>query len=253
MEILRPAWHAADYCLNAEGTPRKPILAALAHAVYRKACRSDLNSPGFCLIDLGPSASSLELRRAMRDLVNELRPIHTASTGRRLACLSAGRFDQQVTTKIHRDAAPDESLLLLGYEASPIESEVALADYSRCSYDRGLTPQQFLDRYNPMFVVGEKMLEPYTTCVRCFSNRRFQILAINNSLTRSDSGLWQGVLHTATVFNPNDAQQRVVNSIMLTSLPKGASDVVSDAELEVFATSQTVHRRGYDKTHLEET
>ena len=46
-----------------------------------------------------------------------------------------GRFDSQTTTKFHLDGAPDEAFLMLGYEASPVRSELAIADYSKAARD----------------------------------------------------------------------------------------------------------------------
>jgi hypothetical protein len=34
-----------------------------------------------------------------------------------------GRFDSQATTKFHLAGAPDEAFLMLGYEASRVQSE----------------------------------------------------------------------------------------------------------------------------------
>ena len=76
--------------------------------------------------------------------------------------MSAGRFDQQVTTRLHRDGGPDECFLMLGYEPSAIVAEIGIADYSKCAHDMGLSASEFLDHYNPMFAAGEDLLRPYT-------------------------------------------------------------------------------------------
>lgn len=39
------------------------------------------------------------------------------------------RFDQQVKTKPQRDGSPEESLLMLGYEPSLIETRPEMSDY----------------------------------------------------------------------------------------------------------------------------
>src|SRR5207253_562812 len=145
------------------GGPRLPT--DLAETVYSCACRTDFDSPGFCLIDLGAATSSLVLRKFMVELKIELQRIHKTATTRDLAWLSAGRFDQQTTTKFHRDGGPDECLLILGYEPSPVKAELAMADYSRCAFDLGLTPTRFLEQHNPMYRRGEELLRPYITKV----------------------------------------------------------------------------------------
>lgn len=221
-------------------------------AAYERAARHDFDSSGFCLIQLAAHATSLELRAAMWKLRHEFSRIHHERTGRHIVVASAGRFDQQETTKPHRDGAPDESLLVLGYEASAVESEVALLDYSACAHDMDLTPAAFLDRHNPMFARGADLLKPWTTPVESFSNRRPQILVINNSMAAyaPDESRWQGVLHTATIPHPDESQRRVINSMMLVSEDHSDTDAVTAADLQEFLTTTRVLRRGYARPEL---
>jgi hypothetical protein len=245
-------WSPPDYCIAAAAGDA----SGLAREVYDRVCRTDFLRPGFCLIDLGAGASSESLRRLMVALKRGLQAVHLGRTGRDLVYLSAGRFDQQVSTKLHRDGGPDESLLILGYEPSEVRSELALADYSRCAFEMGLAPAELLEIHNPMFAPGERLLMPYTTPVACFSNRRYQIVAINNSVapfSGADGG-WQGVLHTATVNSPSDpaSARRVVNSTMVASVSQGAPEVVTAAQQDEFMVTRAVRRRGYDKPRLED-
>jgi hypothetical protein len=132
--------------------------------------------------------------------------------------LSMSRFDQQASTKAHRDGGPAESVLLLGYEPTPISSRLAIADYSRCAFERGLTPTEFLERHNPMFPAGEDLLAEYTTEIREFDSKQSQVLLINNSAAEfnPEERAWQGVLHQATIPEPRNDVPRIVNSIQLT-------------------------------------
>jgi len=241
-------WAPGDYCLAALSSVDSHF-SELAADVYARACRFDFDAPGFCLIDLGPEATSESLRRVMIELKQELQTVHGANCARNLVWLSAGRFDQQVTTKFHRDGGPPECLLILGYEPTSIRAEFSLADYSRCAFDLGLTPAQFLEKHNPMFVAGEELLRPYTTRVACFSNAHYQVLVINNSVAEwsDDRRAWQGVLHTARILNPSDAHRRVVNSTMVASVEMGAPSSVSDADIREFVTTSLVRQHGYTK------
>jgi len=250
--ITGSTWSTADYCLAAQDELAGSGLSNLAHEVYRRVCRCGFDAPGFCLIDLGTATDSESLRRTMVSLKQGLCRIHQATNGRELIYLSAGRFDQQITTKLHRDGGPEESFLMLGYEPSSVPSEVALADYSKCAYDLELTPQEFLEKHNPMFAAGEQLLQPYTTTVRCFSHQRFQILLINNSIApfSTQGETWQGVLHTATVREPSDNLRRVVNSTMVASVSIGTAEPITEVEQHQFITSTIVRRRGYDKPQL---
>jgi hypothetical protein len=169
--------------------------------------------------------------------------------GRDLVYQSLGRFDQQTTTKLHRDGGPDQSLLVLGYEQSEIQSELAIADYAWCAYDMGLSPEVFLTVHNPMFAQGEELLRPYTWKVDGFSNRHAQIVVINNSITPYSpvANAWQGVLHTATIPHPSGDLRRVVNSSMIVPVARGTAGVVTEREVEEFKDTTVVRRKGYDQ------
>ncbi len=136
----------------------------LAREIYDRVCRTDFSAPGFCLVTVEGCSDSVLFRQLMVDLKEAMSQIHLR-TGNRLGYLSAGRFDQQVTTKFHLDGGPPECFLMLGYEPSSVESKVEIADYSRCASDLGLTPQEFLERHNPMFQSGYDLLRPYITTI----------------------------------------------------------------------------------------
>jgi hypothetical protein len=248
------SWTGNDFCMGACASAVEQSPTEIAMAIYARVCRTDFQAPGFCLLDLGSEPTSESFRRIMIRLAAELRKIEQERRGRDLHLLSAARFDQQVTTKPHRDGGPDECFLMLGYEPSKVQAEVELSDYSRCAFDMGLTPQQFLERHNPMFTAGARILRDYTTGVSCFNNRHYQILFINNSAApySEEASAWQGVLHTATIVNPDESVRRVVNSLMAASVLPGAIEPVSEAEREAFMTTSLVRRRGYDRTNLEE-
>lgn len=245
----KTCWRPEEYCLAAPGF--YPSIAGIA---YNCVCRKDFSKPGFFLVDFGPKASSELLRRWMLELERRMRRIHQDQAGRDLVIVSAGRFDHQVTTKLHRDAGPDESFLMLGYEPTEVTAELTLADYSRCASEMGLSPAEFLERHNPMFAAGAELLAGYATRVECFRHAHYQILLINNSMAATSTSyeVWQGVLHTATIGHPSEAHRRVVNSMMVANVPLGTEEPVAATELEAFADSAVVRRRGYDKPELKD-
>jgi hypothetical protein len=250
--VQSQSWSFPDYCLKKDADLADPKAFDLARTVYERFCRTDFDNPGFCLIDLGRNITSSALRQWMVALKQQLQRIHRERAERDLIFLSAARFDQQVTTKLHRDGGPDESLLILGYEPSSTVSEVRIADYSQCAYDMGMTPDEFMERHNPMFGPGEKLLLPYTTRIACFANEHSQVLLVNNSGApfAKDNPRWQGVLHTATMSNPAEVHRRVINSTMAASVPMGTPESVSAMELAEFLSTTLVRRRGYDKPEL---
>jgi hypothetical protein len=242
------SWSEADFCLSATAD-----VAEVAATVYDRVCRTDFEAPGFCLINLGKSISSQVLRRFMLALKDEVRNLHRARLGRHLIVVSAARFDQQVTTKPHRDGGPDECLLLLGYEPSRVRAELRMSDYARCAFDMALTPAEFLEKHNPMYAANARLLEDYTTRVTCFSSDCNQLLVINNSSAAysKETPRWQGVLHTATILNPDASHRRVVNSMMVASAPTDdIPDPISAVEQDEFARTSLVRRAGYDKPEL---
>ncbi len=247
----RVTWGPADICLTSAPLAPSDDLAA---TVYERVCRTDFAQPGCCLIELGADATSITLRRFMVDLKERLALIHRARLERDLIFRSLARFDQQATTKLHRDGGPEECFLMLGYEPTEIRGELAIADYALCAHEMGLTPAQLLADYNPMFGRGESLLQPYLTPIACFSNCRHQVLLINNSAAAysETEPAWQGVLHVARVHNPSDDLRRVVNSSMVVSVPIGTPAGVSDSDQEEFLRTNIVHRRGYERTHLKD-
>ncbi len=216
----------------------------IAEAVYHHVFRTDFTQPGFALINLGPHCSSETQRQLMVDLKSEFSRLESRHRGRELVYQSLTRFDQQVTTKPHRDGGPDESILMLGYEPSLIQSRLEMSDYSKCAHDLGMTPAEFLDQFNPMFPGGQERLAGYATPIDDFDNTSFQIMIINNSLNPLGDGL-VGVLHTATIVNPNPDLRRIINSTMIASVPQGQGGSLSVDEQNDFVKSAVVRRAVY--------
>lgn len=236
-------WPDELICFN----PDALTLSELARTVYRRTCRTDFSAPGFCLINLGAKLDSQTLRRRMVALKQELAAIHERERGETLQYLSLGRFDQQNSTKPHRDNGPAECLLMLGYEPTEVESTLEISDYAQCAYERGLTPAAFLAQHNPMFQAGYEMLQPYTTQVPCFSCADYQIVCINNSSApfSGEKPAWQGTLHTATIHTPDANQRRIINSSLIASVPVGTMEAVSPADVDEFMQTTLARRRDY--------
>ena len=216
----------------------------IAEAVYNRVFRIDFSQPGFALIDLGRNFGSEPQRQLMIDLKYEFTQLERGHQGNVLVYQSLTRFDQQVTTKPLRDGGPDDSILMLGYEPSVIESRLEMSDYSKCANDLDMTPAEFLDQFNPMFSDGRDRLAAYTTPIDDFDNTSFQIMLINNSMKQFGDGL-VGVLHTATIINPNPDLRRIINSTMIASVPQGYGESISLDEQNGFVISAVVRRAVY--------
>ena len=186
-----------------------PLVSAPDQGTAEKVCdlvwRFDFTTPGFCLLDIGPGVNSHTLRSWMVGFKERLSEIGVRRGRRPFLFRSMGRFDQQETTKFHLDGAPAESMLMLGYEPSKVRSRLFLADYTRAAFDLDITPQQFLQDFNPMYRKGEELLGRYVTELPQPAEGHARILLVNNSSlpfteARTNS---LGVMHKAEVIGPH--------------------------------------------------
>lgn len=206
-----------SYFTFLEKLPEKEEVSRLAALLFPRVFRTDFTQPGFGLIQFDCPVDSHHLRQCMISLKEVLSDLHQQEFGSRLAYLSLGRFDQQVTAKFHLDGSPEIAFLMLGYEASGIDSQLAIADYSRAAHELGITPRQFLDDYNPIFARGERELARCVTHLEMFALGKDHILLINNSSQpyHAQKNHQLGVMHQATIPDPSGAKSRVVNSTMI--------------------------------------
>lgn len=206
--------------------PGNPV-TVLAQEVFARVWRTTLEQPGFAVMRFSEWVNSRELRRIMFSLV-ETFPI--TFVAERL-----GRFDQQVSSKFHRDGAPAASFLLLGYEATTVRSRIFIADSSRAAAEAEIPLTQFVAKFNPMFPIGEARYLPFVTELELPHGEPY-IVAINNSLLPYIPGALNplGVLHKAIIDEPDPTASRVINSVGLTV--SGTTSVKSADEIERFLT-----------------
>ena len=118
----------SKYHTLVEPSPGSQWDETIVRRVYAQVFRTNFAMPGVALLSFQERISSQELRSLMWVLKNSLGALHHEATGKHLVYLSMGRFDSQVTTKFHLDGAPDEAFLMLGYESTPVRSELSIAD-----------------------------------------------------------------------------------------------------------------------------
>ena len=157
-----------------------------------------------------------------------------------LAKVAAGALG---VPEAHLDGAPEQSLLMLGYEPSQVQSRLFLADYTRAAFDLGITPQRFLKEHNPMYRPGEELLARYVTELPQPRAGHARILLINNSSlpfteTRTNP---LGVMHKAIIVHPDEAKRRIVNSAMLVT---EGEEVSREAQQE-FAVTDRISQKIY--------
>jgi len=189
---------------------------------------NDLTAPGFAFVDL--KLGSSELRNLMVRLKDEFNKLASQP----FQIFNETRFNQQITTKFHLDGGPEESILVLGYEPSVLVSQIHIADHCRAAHDLGISPEEYLEKYNPMFPNGEAVLQAYIVELPPVADGMSRILLINNSPKK-------GVLHQATV-TPAPKHQRIINSLLLAT----SGETISDSQLHDFLTSYIHDPSQYD-------
>lgn len=198
-------------------------VATVAPEVFRRVWRTTLEQPGFALLRFSRPVDSREMRRAMVDLVRAF-PVEFVPE-------RFGRFDQQVSSKFHRDGAPPASLLVLGYEPTAVRSRFWVSDVFAAAVRAGQLLEAYLKASNPMFPAGEAALGPFVTELELPHGESVVILA-NNSQFPHGHGNPLGVLHRAVIESPDPGSTRVINSIGFTPRAEGAGLPI--AELERF-------------------
>jgi len=191
----------------------KEINAEVLDKVYSNVFRNGYKRPGFFVLSFSNTISSRELRAVMVNLKQCLSARCRSEFKMELDYFWLTRFDQQQTTKFHRDNAPTDSFLLLGYEPTTIESKLLIADYHKFISDYDIPIEKYYELYNPIFKAGEQQLKPYITAMNGLDKNAPHIVIINNS--DLESQVSYGVLHKAEMLTENENHTRVVNSMML--------------------------------------
>jgi len=224
------------YYAAIDQAPDEREIRLISQWLYAQTIRYDFAVPGAALLALAPTTTSQELRQLMMAVKEYLAQFHYISTGQYLAYLSMGRFHQHATSKFHLDGAPDEAFLMLGYEATPVHSELSIADFSRAAHDLGLTPREFLQTFNPLHADHEEKLQPYITRLEGFDSGRPHIALFNNStLPYTPTGDHTlGVMHQATIIHAPAGAVRTVNTVMLGAVESADLEPVGEVEQRGF-------------------
>lgn len=205
--------------------------------IYAKVFRTQHEAPGYALLSFEGAMDSKRLRQYMLALKSGLSRLCQKELGEELDYCWLARFDQQETTKFHRDNAPVDSYLMLGYEPTTIASRLQIADYHQLVTEHRIPVEEYYASHNPMFKDGEEELKPYIQEVEGFDKAAYQILLLNNSDLRGAKTF--GVLHKAEMLRKDPDQARVVNSMMLCLDP---SDRLTREEERQFLETDEISR-----------
>jgi hypothetical protein len=193
--------------------------------------RTNTNEAGFVHLDFGKNLTPYQFRSIMVDLKKELSKFTVVEYDKELSYHWLVRFDQQVNTPFHVDNAADQSLLMLGYEPTEIESELHIADYYKYANESKAATKDYLKNFTPIFKDEESELAPYTTKVKLAQSDSYEVVLINNSNPKSAPETL-GMFHKAVISKVDLSKSRVVNSMVLNMLPKGTinGNELSDKE-----------------------
>lgn len=150
-----------------------------------------------------------------------------------------GRFDQQVSTRFHRDGAAEISLLILGYEPTTVSSRLFIHDPYRVMGT--LSPFQHLQRNKPMTREGDEEL--MRNSVNVLGPPEFaQIVVLNNSavLEHPPANHQLGVLHKGLIELPDPQAKRVINSMGLMLRGEPHREPIHDDRLAWFLDGETL-------------
>lgn len=203
-------------------------------ALFRRVWRNTLQEPGWAVLVPAEPVDSFALRHSMVRVLDAL-SAEAVRTGRPPFVVERlGRFDQQVSTRFHRDGGPAGSLLLLGYEPSRVASRFFVADAARAAEAAGIGVNAFLAANNPLRPAGEAALAGVITEVSWPADRG-AIVVVNNSLFPDDEpGRILGVLHKGLIELPDPTATRVINSLGAMPADEPGRTPLPASEVEAF-------------------
>jgi hypothetical protein len=199
--------------------------------------RTTLDQPGWAVLIPDGPVESADLRRVMWEVLGGFSAQAERAGRPPFVPERLGRFDQQVSTKFHRDGGPAASLLILGYEPSRVRSRFFVADACRAAAGLGMGVNAFLAAHNPLSPQGEGALADVISEVG-WPHDRGAIIVVNNSLTPDDTppGHPLGLLHKGWIEQPDPSATRVINSIGAMPANEPGRDALPPEQVERFLT-----------------
>lgn len=203
--------------------------------IYSSIFRKNHEESGFIILTFENPMNSKLMRKYMVQIKKALSKKCQAEFNEKLDFYWFGRFDNQNTTPYHRDNAPEDSYLMLGYEPTKVESKLYIADYHQLITENNIPVDKYFELYNPLFKKGEELLKPYISEVEHFDKETYRIVIMNNSDLNSKKTY--GVLHKGEILQKDLNQTRILNSVMLNLKPVDQpNNRTKEEELEFLET-----------------
>lgn len=208
--------------------------------IYKKVFRNSTDHPGFYFKDFGKDIGSVNFRSVMVELKEGLTELVNKNTNHQLNYHWLGRFDHQHTSGFHRDSADPNSILMLGYEPSDIDSRVFLADFSKLVEDKGISMLEYFGGDDVNTSRDEEEIEPYVTELAPFPKDSYRLVILNNAKSFNQPSF--GVFHRGEVPEKSNGSDRVINSIMMYLTDKGTVESYGEKDVAEFINTQEVNR-----------
>ena len=187
----------------------------IANKSFQAVFRTTTEAHGFMhLVFSKKEITPYQFRSIMIDLKKELSNLSVSKFNKKLSYHWLVRFDQQVNTPFHVDNAAEQSILMLGYEPSAIQSELHLADYHAYAKKAYKKPEDYFNNFSPVFKDNEDVLLPFISKIKSANNDNYSIVIINNSSPKSDVDTL-GLFHKALIMKVDLSKSRIVNSMVL--------------------------------------
>lgn len=210
------------------------LLDGQSRKIYNDVFRTSDSQLGFYFVDLGDEIDSKIFRKIMVDLKGSLTKHCKIHQRKWLTYQSLGRFNQQKTSKFHKDTADSSSFLMLGYEPTKVGSKVRVADFDKYFNQKGKEPHGSLgEDHHITSAAGEIIPKSFVTELNDFPKENYRILLLNNSEAL-------GVFHSAEIGESIEGEMRVINYMMMYMHSHCVEESYNDKEIENFINTDKV-------------
>lgn len=204
---------------------KNETIKQIAEKSFNAVFRTTTEAPGFMHLVFSEELTPYQFRSILTELKKELSALTVSKFNKKLDYHWLVRFDQQVNTPFHVDNAADQSILMLGYEPSEVESELQIADYHAYA-ETCTTPEDYYNKFTPVYKDEERFLKPFTSIIKTVDSYKYSVVIMNNSSPKPNVDTL-GVFHKAHILNKALSKSRIVNSMVLNVV---ATDKVTEDE-----------------------
>ncbi len=182
--------------------------------IYKSVFRHSTEQAGFYYQDFGTNMNSISFRQKMVELKDGLSKICTIPMQKQLNYQGIGRFNQQHSSRFHRDSAPEHTFLILGYEPTKVQSKVFIADYTKYIENHDQSLASFFGGTEDVNTIeNDHLIESYVTELTPFPKNHYRLVVLNNSKSFKEKTF--GVFHRGKILKKIENENRILNYMML--------------------------------------